>query len=93
MWSFASKCIAGTVGLKKDSLKQTRSSSEYSDDESSSVVSRDEGLDFPTCGLQWAVLKFPTLPIQLPLSISFTWCNLLSFRLVYWGNLKFPRKN
>ncbi|GAB4831728.1 hypothetical protein Ancab_005740 [Ancistrocladus abbreviatus] len=44
-------------------------------------------------GLQWAVVKFPTLPIQLPLFISCPWCNLLSFRLVYKGNLKFPKKN
>ena len=44
-------------------------------------------------GLQWAVVKFPTLPIQLPLFISCPWCNLLSPRLVYKGNLKFPRKN
>ncbi|KAK1652020.1 hypothetical protein QYE76_069973 [Lolium multiflorum] len=44
-------------------------------------------------GLQWAVVKFPTLPVQLPLFISCPWCNLLSFRLVYKGNLKFPRKN
>ncbi|GAB2212552.1 hypothetical protein Droror1_Dr00020526 [Drosera rotundifolia] len=44
-------------------------------------------------GLQWAVMKFPTLPIQLPLFISCPWCNLLSFRLLYKGNLKFPKKN
>ncbi|KAH8511023.1 hypothetical protein H0E87_008532 [Populus deltoides] len=44
-------------------------------------------------GLQWAVVKFPTLPIRLPLSISCPWCNLSSFRFVYRGNLKFPRKN
>ncbi|KAL2329907.1 hypothetical protein Fmac_017488 [Flemingia macrophylla] len=44
-------------------------------------------------GLQWAVVKFPTLPIQLPLFISCPWCNLLSLRLIYRGNLKFPRKN
>lgn len=44
-------------------------------------------------GLQWAVVKFPTLPIQLPFFISCPWCNLLSFRLVYKGNLTFPRKN
>src|ERR1044072_2002531 len=44
-------------------------------------------------GLQWAVVKFPTLPVQLPLFISCPWCNLLSFRLVYRGNLKFARKN
>ncbi|KAG5527599.1 hypothetical protein RHGRI_028497 [Rhododendron griersonianum] len=44
-------------------------------------------------GLQWAVVKFPTLPIQLPLFISCPWCNLLSPRLVYKGILKFPRKN
>lgn len=44
-------------------------------------------------GLQWAVVKFPTVPIQLPLFVSCPWCNLLSLRLVYKGNLKFPRKN
>ncbi|KAK8711098.1 hypothetical protein V6N13_146396 [Hibiscus sabdariffa] len=44
-------------------------------------------------GLQSAVVKFQTLPIQLPLFVSCPWCNLLSFRLVYRGNLKFPRKN
>ncbi|XP_022741336.1 uncharacterized protein LOC111292945 [Durio zibethinus] len=119
MWSFASNCIAGTVGLKNDSLKQTHATSECSDDESSSVVSRNEVLECPIClesfnivenvpyvlwcghtlckncilGLKWAVVKFPTLPIQLPVFISCPWCNLLSFRLVYRGNLKFPRKN
>lgn len=44
-------------------------------------------------GLQWAIVKLPTLPIQLPFFISCPWCNLLSFRLVYKGNLKFPKKN
>ncbi|KAL4584083.1 hypothetical protein LXL04_008673 [Taraxacum kok-saghyz] len=44
-------------------------------------------------GLQWAVVKLPTLPIQLPFFISCPWCNLLSFRLVYKGQLKFPKKN
>lgn len=44
-------------------------------------------------GLQWSVLKVPTLPVQLPLFISCPWCNLLSFRLVYNGHVKFPRKN
>lgn len=44
-------------------------------------------------GLHWAVLKFPTLPVQLPLFISCPWCSFLSFRLVYKGSLKFPRKN
>ncbi|PON96319.1 Cdk-activating kinase assembly factor [Trema orientale] len=116
MWNFASSCIAGSVGSKKDHLKPA---SECSDDEVSSVVGREEGLECPICwesfnivenvpyvlwcghtlckncilGLQWAVVKFPTLPIQLPLFISCPWCNLLSFRLVYRGNLKFPRKN
>ncbi|GLU01851.1 hypothetical protein SLE2022_191330 [Rubroshorea leprosula] len=119
MWSFASKCMAGTVGLKNESLKVNHVASECSDDEVSSVLSREEGLECPICweffnivenvpyvlwcghtlckncilGLQWAVVKFPTLPIQLPLFITCPWCNLLSFRLVYRGNLKFPRKN
>ncbi|EXB38058.1 hypothetical protein L484_020977 [Morus notabilis] len=119
MWNFASSCIAGSVGLKKDPQKPAQTASECSDDEVSSVVGREEGLECPICcesfnlvenvpyvlwcghtlckncilGLQWAVVKFPTLPIQLPLFISCPWCNLLSFRLVYRGNLKFPHKN
>ena len=44
-------------------------------------------------GLQWAVVKFPNLPVQLPLFIACPWCHLLSFRVVYKGILKFPRKN
>jgi hypothetical protein len=119
MWNFASNCIAGSVGQKNDSLNPTHAASECSDDEASSTVSREEGLECPICwesfnivenvpyvlwcghtlckncilGLQWAVVKFPTLPVQLPLFISCPWCNLLSFRLIYRGNLKFPRKN
>ncbi|XP_035541477.1 uncharacterized protein LOC108988248 isoform X2 [Juglans regia] len=119
MWNFASNCIAGSVGLKNGCLNPTQAASECSDDEASSTVSREEGLECPICwesfnivenvpyvlwcghtlckncvlGLQWAVMKFPTLPVQLPLFISCPWCNLLSFRLIYGGNLKFPRKN
>ncbi|CAN8265922.1 unnamed protein product [Cochlearia groenlandica] len=44
-------------------------------------------------GLQWAIVKLPTHPVQLPLFISCPWCNLLSFRLVFRGTLRFPRKN
>ncbi|XVE85778.1 hypothetical protein DITRI_Ditri17bG0118300 [Diplodiscus trichospermus] len=44
-------------------------------------------------GLQPAVLKLPTQQIKIPLFISCPWCHLLSLRLVYEGNLKFPRKN
>lgn len=44
-------------------------------------------------GLQRAVVKLPTLPIQLPFFISCPWCNLLSFRLVCNGNVRFPCKN
>ncbi|KAK4279419.1 hypothetical protein QN277_011204 [Acacia crassicarpa] len=121
MWNFASSCFAGCVRLKNDSasVKQPHTTSECSDDETSSVVGRGEGLECPICwesfnivenvpyvlwcghtlckncilGLQWAVVKVPTLPIQLPLFISCPWCNLLSFRFVYKGNVKFPRKN
>ncbi|CAN0924328.1 hypothetical protein LINGRAHAP2_LOCUS34113 [Linum grandiflorum] len=121
MWNFASNCLAGSVGSKSSSkTAQVAAVSESSDDETSSVVSREEeGLECPICwesfnivenvpyvlwcghtlckncifGLQWAVVKFPTLPVQLPLFISCPWCNVLSFRLVYRGNLKFPRKN
>ncbi|KAJ6936543.1 LOW QUALITY PROTEIN: hypothetical protein NC652_011296 [Populus alba x Populus x berolinensis] len=108
----------GSVSMN-NSTKPTQVPSEYSDDEASSVVSREEALECPICwesfnivenvpyvlwcghtlckncvlGLQWAVVKFPTLPIRLPLFISCPWCNLSSFRFVYRGNLKFPRKN
>jgi hypothetical protein len=44
-------------------------------------------------GLQWAVIKVPTVPIQLPFFICCPWCNLLSLRILYKGNLTFPRKN
>jgi hypothetical protein len=44
-------------------------------------------------GLQWALVKLPTLPILLPFFISCPWCNMLSFRLVYKGILRFPCKN
>ncbi|KAE9605069.1 hypothetical protein Lal_00036883 [Lupinus albus] len=118
MWNFASSCIAGSFGMRNDSLKATHTASECSDDEAS-IVSKEDGLECPICwesfnivenvpyvlwcghtlckncilGLQWAVVKFPAQPIQLPLFIACPWCNLLSFRLVYRGILKFPRKN
>lgn len=44
-------------------------------------------------GLQRAVVKLPTFPMQLPLFISCPWCNLFSLRLVYKGNVKYPCKN
>lgn len=44
-------------------------------------------------GLQWAVLKLPAQKIKLPFFVSCPWCSLLSFRWVYRGSLKFPRKN
>lgn len=44
-------------------------------------------------GLQWATVNLPSFSIQMPFFISCPWCNLLSFRLVYKGDLKLPRKN
>jgi hypothetical protein len=44
-------------------------------------------------GLQLAVLKLPAQQITIPFFISCPWCHLLSFRLVYKGNLSYPRKN
>ncbi|KAL8471668.1 hypothetical protein ACS0TY_029069 [Phlomoides rotata] len=119
MLNFASSCIAGIVGLKNDVVKPKQDYMDCSDDDASSLTSRDEGLECPICwesfnlvenipyvlwcghtlckncilGLQLAVVKFPTLPLQLPLFISCPWCNLLSLRVVCRGNLKFPRKN
>ncbi|KAL0332119.1 UNVERIFIED_CONTAM: hypothetical protein Scaly_2113400 [Sesamum calycinum] len=111
MWNFASSCLAGSIGPKKGVLKPARDSLDCSDDEVSSITSREEEAwnaqyagnpltllkTYPTfccghtlcknciLGLQWAAVKFPTLPLQLPLFVSCPWCNLLSLRLVYRG--------
>jgi len=44
-------------------------------------------------GLQWGVVNFPTQQIRIPFLISCPWCHLLSFRIIYKGNLKYPCKN
>lgn len=44
-------------------------------------------------GLQCAILKLPNYQIKIPFFIACPWCHLLSFRMVYQGILKFPRKN
>ncbi|KAH7416469.1 hypothetical protein KP509_14G092900 [Ceratopteris richardii] len=44
-------------------------------------------------GLQWATVKLPILPVQLPLLIACPWCQFLSCRLVWRGKLKYPSKN
>lgn len=123
MWNFASNSVAGTLGLKNDNARRSsdddNNHNECSDDEISSNVSREEGLECPICwesfnivenvpyvlwcghtlckncvlGLQWAIVKLPNLPLQVPFFVSCPWCNLLSLRLVYKGNLKYPRKN
>nr|XP_043632360.1 uncharacterized protein LOC122603658 [Erigeron canadensis] len=120
MWKFASKCLAGTSGIKfRNGFRKLTGVQELSDDEASSTMSKDDGLECPICcesfnivenipyvlwcghslckncvlALHWAIVKIHPLPVQLPLLISCPWCNLLSPRLVYRGNLKFPRKN
>ncbi|KAM3304333.1 hypothetical protein P3S67_015365 [Capsicum chacoense] len=44
-------------------------------------------------GLKPASVKISTQQIQIPLFVSCPWCNLLTLRLFYQGNLKFPSKN
>ncbi|KAL2651667.1 hypothetical protein R1flu_019795 [Riccia fluitans] len=44
-------------------------------------------------GLQWAVIKFPGLPLQLPLFIACPWCQFLTCRITWKGSLKYPCKN
>ncbi|XP_009586677.2 uncharacterized protein LOC107760559 [Nicotiana tabacum] len=44
-------------------------------------------------GLKPASMKVSTQQVQIPLFISCPWCNLLTFRLAFNGNLKFPSKN
>ncbi|CAH8363819.1 unnamed protein product [Eruca vesicaria subsp. sativa] len=43
--------------------------------------------------LQPAVLKLSSQDIKIPFFVSCPWCQLFSFRIVYNGILKFPRKN
>ncbi|VVB04421.1 unnamed protein product [Arabis nemorensis] len=119
MWNLASSYLTGNIGPKNETRKPVHAHAECSDDDASSVGSKDEGLECPICwesfnivenvpyvlwcghtmckncilGLQWAIVKLPTHPVQLPLFISCPWCNLLSFRLVFRGTLRFPHKN
>ncbi|KAL1551103.1 E3 ubiquitin-protein ligase-like protein [Salvia divinorum] len=44
-------------------------------------------------GLRLATLKFSPHQIQIPFFVSCPWCNFLTFRLLYKGNLRFPSKN
>ncbi|KAJ8569999.1 hypothetical protein K7X08_006576 [Anisodus acutangulus] len=44
-------------------------------------------------GLKLASVKISTQQVQIPLFVSCPWCNLLTLRLFYQGNLKFPSKN
>lgn len=44
-------------------------------------------------GLRLAALKFSAHQIQIPFFVSCPWCNLLTFRFLYKGNLRFPSKN
>ncbi|KAJ4952120.1 hypothetical protein NE237_028952 [Protea cynaroides] len=48
-----------------------------------------------TCllSLQSVEIKFPLLSIQIPVLILCPWCHLLCFKLVWKGDLRFPRKN
>ncbi|XP_020882183.1 uncharacterized protein LOC9311574 [Arabidopsis lyrata subsp. lyrata] len=119
MWNLASSYLTGNIGPKNEIRRPVHAHAECSDDDVSSVGSKDEGLECPICwesfnivenvpyvlwcghtmckncilGLQWAIVKLPTHPVQLPLFISCPWCNLLSFRLVFRGTLRFPHKN
>jgi len=43
--------------------------------------------------LEWATVKLSGLPLQLPLFISCPWCQFLTFRFKWKGQLKYPCKN
>ncbi|KAL8533679.1 hypothetical protein ACS0TY_009904 [Phlomoides rotata] len=43
--------------------------------------------------LRLAALKFSTHQIKIPFFVSCPWCNLLTFRFLYKGNLRFPSRN
>ncbi|PIN02460.1 hypothetical protein CDL12_25023 [Handroanthus impetiginosus] len=106
-------------GPKKNTAEPDKACHDFSDDETSSNASTDEGLECPICwesfnivenvpyvlwcghtlckncilGLRCTALKFSTQQIQIPFFVSCPWCNLLTFRLFYKGNLRFPSKN
>ncbi|KAK4358028.1 hypothetical protein RND71_023638 [Anisodus tanguticus] len=44
-------------------------------------------------GLKPASVKISTQQVQIPLFVSCPWCNLMTLRLFYQGNIKFPSKN
>lgn len=44
-------------------------------------------------GLKWASLNFSCQQVRIPFFVSCPWCSMLTLRLIYKGNLKFPRKN
>ncbi|XP_051146293.1 uncharacterized protein LOC127261905 [Andrographis paniculata] len=44
-------------------------------------------------GLQRPTLKLSFQHVQVPFFVSCPWCNLLTFRLIYKGNLRLPSKN
>ncbi|KAL3631213.1 hypothetical protein CASFOL_024197 [Castilleja foliolosa] len=44
-------------------------------------------------GLRWTTFRFSAQQIKVPFFVSCPWCNLLTLRFFYKGNLKFPSKN
>ncbi|KAK4423701.1 hypothetical protein Salat_1953000 [Sesamum alatum] len=118
MWRSISHSISG-FRLKKRIFELGRICHDFSDDETSSNASTEEGLECPICcesfkivenvpyvlwcghtlcrncllALEWAVIKLSAQQIQIPFFVACPWCNLLTFRLVYKGNVRFPNKN
>lgn len=43
--------------------------------------------------LEWATVKLSGLPLQLPLFIGCPWCQFLTFRFKWKGQLRYPCKN
>ncbi|PSS07953.1 Low-density lipoprotein receptor class A domain-containing protein [Actinidia chinensis var. chinensis] len=98
MWGSASNAMAGANVVKDDMFKLSQPTSEYSDDEVSLKSTREEGLECLICWESFNIVEnvpmfYGAATPSPPFFISCPWCNLLSFRLVYKGNLKFPRKN
>ncbi|KAL3654285.1 hypothetical protein CASFOL_003966 [Castilleja foliolosa] len=119
MWRSISHSIPGFGRNKKNIADLSKACHDFSDDETSSNASIDEGLECPICcesfnivenvpyvlwcghtlckncilGLRWTTFKFSAQQIQVPFFVSCPWCNLLTFRFFYKGNLKFPSKN
>ncbi|KAK1440793.1 hypothetical protein QVD17_06625 [Tagetes erecta] len=87
MWSFASKCLAGTGGLRfRDRFRKlTQRVQESSDDEASSIISKEDGLECPICCESFNIVE--NVPYVLWCGHSLCKNCILS---LHWAVVKIP---